>query len=284
MKNPKPTGDAPEPIEPEGLPEGLTLSIAEIESIEDALRFAREEEVAEAIHELEDAGSQDSGSQDSGADDLDAEDSGAGNHDAENANTRRFVDSLKAQWLTDVRETKSAIEGPAQDAPAAGRTARTALLSADGPSRTDAAGSSLRSLPIWPMAAAAAGLALIAWYGTRDAPQTSPVYLGPDSESGGQQRQVEADGPSTAPEVLPDTVDFGLDVRKYVSFRIEMHDVTKSRRVDDGIALEVITYESKWTCPESDRRNLPDVFRLEVHQVIEAPGTAPLWSRVYARQ
>lgn len=287
---PEPRSDGSPTVAPEAMPADeldRLLASPDFSSMERGLLEARELEVAEAMAELE-------------AREADGSDE---------EEVQAFVSSIKSTWLAETRQTPGSPEG----APSVPKGGRTALLNTEHPPIPNIVrqrgagkpwgerrGSMLQpGRPGWPIAAAAAAVLLVSWFGFRDAQEdaTTPVYLGPGSDHATGAGDVDATGPqhaggaaagnrgpSTQPEVLPDIVDFSGEVPEHMTFRIEIHDVTKDRRLDDLVAYDDTTYEPRWTCPETVRATLPPVMRFEVHREVEPPYAAPMWSRVFARQ
>ncbi|QDV06206.1 hypothetical protein Poly30_17130 [Planctomycetes bacterium Poly30] len=213
--------------------------------------------------------------------------------------TQSFVDSLKDRWLAEVRQEARVEPMFVERAPGRSSTGKTALLATPAPGTPSPPGRlgprispaadrpwgeriarhHGSPLPYWPLAAAAAALFLLTWGASRTVENDTPVYLGPSDG----EIEVSFRGASTRPEVLPEIVDFSGEVPEHVTFRIEIHDVTKDKRLDD-VTFDDTTYEPRWICSESTRAQLPEVMRFEVHREVEPPYAPPMWSRVYARQ
>lgn len=113
------------------------------------------------------------------------------------------------------------------------------------------------------------------------------VYLGPESAPlGSSQGEVRGRVRSTAPGVLPDTVHFSVNGPKSGTFRLEVYDVAQTPRIDDlsGLAFQRTIYKPEWTCSETERAMLPNVFRLEVYRSVDPPGARPLYTGLFTRQ
>ena len=253
---------------------------AEMHAFEERIGAALREEAADAAMKLQALGAELDSSSKSEAIDTDA-----------------FADSMRIKWQREASESHAGKTAAAVTGKIPGRTA-CLPNSAARPAVTPVhsfAGS-------WWAAAAAAAILAGAFVGVQSlkrdelrpsganlesvAVTPTALYLGSKSSSSANaDAELSLGNKSTSPEILPETVDFSHDVSEG-TYRIEIYDVTRKPRIDEasGPMLKTTIYEARWTCPETTRAKLPDVFRLEVYRSADPPGAPEVYRRVFLGQ
>ncbi len=251
------------------------LNRPELRALEERLRNARAEEVEAAVTELDTAPTE-----------------------QEALAEQQFVAQVKEQWLEETRADKapSLAASLAADPSPAAAAGMTALLTQSDPTRAAALEDATQGKPWtstalsfsrWPMAAAAALLMWAGWSALQNnEPEpnvviepTAPVYLGPATEQDSNAASAEG----TRLDPLPEELDFSSFVPPMDSYRIVIHDVSKTPRIDDLGGKEELVYEPVWICSDGIRASLPEFVRLEVHGAHSVPGAQPLWFKLFAR-
>ncbi len=269
---------------------GDPLADGEMRAFEERISSALRSEAAEAAEQLQAMGAGLTGDGLTGAglesgsapEAIDAE-----SIDAESIDEEAFVDSMRETWQ------QEAVEAHAESAEdSQGTVRRTAWLPSTGAKHT--------VTPIhwladswWAAAAAAAILAgAVGLYYSSDGDDGAPIeaeiesvtreaqYLGAEDEGNSERDN------STSPGFLPDTVDFSGSGSMEGTFRIEIYDLSRKPKLDegDGLTFKTTIYEPRWTCPDTTRAQLPKFFRFEAYRGSDPPGAAPVYSEFFIGQ
>ncbi len=264
-----------------------TLSSPEMRDFEERVSAALRNEADEAVARIEA---------------FDAEHASGPRAESEGGeiNSDTFTETVRETWQRENggHKIQRALPAPSPETSTGlvtGRTARLPQSTAKPP------GMPMRWLtsPWWAAAAAAVLLAAaVGWFQpstgegiASDASAEPSVpqakYLGSNELAAvGAEGKLQERGESTSPGILPETVDFSEGGTLQGTFRVEIHDVARHKRLDEvpGAIFQTTIYEPRWTCSETERAKLPDVFWMEVYRSVDPPGAQRIFAKLFARQ